>query len=275
MPERLKLVIPSYDRPQRIFAHLTLPRKYYKPIVVLHNDAQADAYIKAGLDKKLIVVSNLPKGIARTRNFILDELIDSGEWYASADDKVHRTFIVPQPFYASGKLPEDPRAQAQAFKTVATPERFHEVIQEMLQLGERSNSLLCGFSTTDNYFFRKRKFRPVGLVVGKFFLNRKTDLRFDENAETVEDFDFSAAHIMAFGRVLINNFVFAEGKHYLPGGLGPLKDRIALKRKSVAHISEKFPGLIGPHPTRGDAELRFRLHSIKQVMAWREQMTKL
>lgn len=90
-----------------------------------------------------------------------------------------------------------------------------------------------------------------------------------------EDFDLSAAHVMAFGRVLINNFVFVEGPHYLPGGLGPIKERMPLKLKSVAYISEKFPGLVCPHPMRGKAELRFRLHSIKQVMAWREQMTKL
>ena len=135
----------------------------------------------------------------------------------------------------------------------------------------------------DNCFFRGKKFRSVGYVIGKLMLWKKDSrFRFDHTI-TMEDFRNTAENLLRFGSVVINNYVFPSAKHYQSGGMGTWKERVPFRMQDIKRLLFLYKGLFLPKDRKmvdpetkeevllSNYDLRMRLTNSKQISAWRKE----
>lgn len=281
----MQTYIPSYKRPEDITTHETLGGvdSPFDWRVVVNDDAAKQKYTTAdnNVPAGRIVVSGV-SGYAETRTYIENELADGG-WYLKIDDNVERLSAPPEPEYSEHSLPvkdppeEDETDYKDLYASEVTPERFTNILHETKNRAERLDAHLCGFATTDNPFFRSRKWSPVGFVLGKCCLIDPTPAEYDTDASGMDDYAFTAEHLLLYGRVLVNRYLLPEAPHYAEGGIGTYEDRLPSKIRACSYLMDKYPGLFryqdksGCHPK---AELRIRYHSIDSIDGWRREMVE-
>src|SRR5258706_4469197 len=261
----MKVIIPSKGRSTAISTH----KLFTDYLVVVHNQEEFDAYLKnSSIDPDKLVNANCPFGGANIRNWILEHLVEDGEWFVMADDNHEFHIAVNEENYMN-PICRDRRA----FETKIEEVDFWKIANDTMKEAEKVGTNLCGFAIVDNYFFREKKFRHVGFCVGKITLIKKTSLRFDAVMKAMDDYEFTAANLKRFGKVVINNYLFPIAKHNAPGGIGTYKERLNNKLRECRYLMDKYPKMFryktkaGCHPL---AEIQMRFTSIKQVDKWRK-----
>lgn len=276
----MKIIILSKGRPETISTHLLFKDYDYK--IVLHNEEEKAEYIKnPTISPEKIVVSNAPFGVANQRQWIQENLVEPGEWYISLDDNIKSFQIVNKEFYDEPSLDvqtddtELRKKLKDAFEETATTERFLEVCEELADLGEKERAYNIGFGTTPNFFFRGKKYRWVGYVISKACVRKNLETPFELEAQSMEDYAYTAETLLRYGKVLINNYVFPVAGHYEKGGIGTYAERLPLKIKHAAILMGKYPGLFRYNNKKGTdpkGELIIRFTSLDQVEKWRALM---
>lgn len=278
--KKLQVLIPSYRRPHLLLAPALFDRTRYKVTVIVHNRIEADAYLKAkAIPARELEVADVPPGVALIRQWALENLIAEDEWYVSADDKIESINIVPQPYFKQKRLSGEARHLRNLFSVQAQPKMRDHLLNELINEGEKRGARYCGLANVDNYYFRLRKFREVAYVIGKFFCaKRDCTVGYDPKVKAMDDQDFTAQNLLSFGRVLVNSFAYANGKNYLPGGIGTFDERLNHKISDVAYLLEKYPCLFrrksraNSHPL---AEIQLRYHSVAQIDNWRKSLLNI
>lgn len=272
----MKIIILSKGRPDTIRTHLLFKDHDYT--LVLHNEMEREKYLKnPTIDPNKILVSNAPIGVAFQREWIQRHMLTHGEWYLSLDDNIRSFKAVPEPEYSQHTLPvqETPAEMKPLFEKECSTDRFLAICEDMRRHGEQVGAYNLGFGTTPNFFFRGKKYRYVGYVISKAVVRKNVGIPFEVQAQSMEDYAYTAENILRHGKVLINNYVFPVAGHYEPGGIGTYPERVDRKIRDSAYLMEKYPGLFrynvkkGAHPK---AELIIRFNSPKQVEAWRQTM---
>ena len=95
---------------------------------------------------------------------------------------------------------------------------------------------------------------------------------------SAEDFRNTAEHLCRYGAVLINNYIFPVANHYEGGGMGTYQERIPVRKQDVRLLMEKYPGLFRIKDRSGfepATDLALRLHTPKQIQAWRRELPRL
>jgi hypothetical protein len=274
----MKIFINSYNRSDSISTHTLLDAQNIPYKIILHNEEQKALYLKnPTIKEENIIVSNLPFGMLGVRNFLLENLVEKGEWYMTLDDNIQYFEAVKEGFYKSENLPvkENPEKYKDIFENRVSVNRFMDIVDETITEAEKRKANLCGFASNVNFFFRNKKWREVGYVIGKTQLIKKTDLKYDlRNGTTMsaDDYLWTAQNLEKFGRVLINNYAVAIKKHYTKGGAGTYEKRLPQKLKDCDFLMKRFPGLFrykikkNHHPR---SELAIRFTSQEQVEKWR------
>lgn len=273
----MKIFIPSYNRPKRAY-NLSLPYLFEEAKIpytlALHNPQQLELYaLHSGLPAERMRVMNAPIGMSNIRQAILD-IVPEGEWLLMMDDNVTGFTAVDDEYQRLEKLPvkQDPKHYRAIYEQKIPLFRFLEYAQETVAKAESIGAKLCGFATTENFFFRDRKWRTVGYVIGRATLIKKTGLKYDLNIQQMDDYAFTAENLRRFGLVLVNNYAVPQKKHYQNGGCGTYTERLQSKIADCQYLMNKFPGLFsykkkaGTHPL---AELHVRFTREKQVEDWR------
>lgn len=269
----MRIVIPSYNRPESIKTHLLLDEQDYT--IFLHNEEEKKRYLRNPLiDPSRVVITGVARGIGGARQWIQDNFLAKGEWYVSLDDNISHFNIVPLPQYDEPTLPvqEDGKFYNALFKTKGETKRFMEICEEMRQIAEPEQAYNCGFATTDNSYFNGNKHRWVGYVISKAAVRKNVGIPFEIEHDSMEDYGYTAECLKRYGRVLINNYVFPVAKHYEAGGIGTYEQRVERKISACEHLIRKYPGLLRYKVKRGchpKAELAIRFTSTNQVDAWR------
>lgn len=278
----MKVFIPSKNRADTMTTHNVFPDS----MVVLHNNEQRLAYMKAGVPKDRIVVSDTKDdayGLTRQREWVCQYMAEKDEWFLFADDNVKSITCVHPSMYNDSEL------------EVKTPcrggrESWREIYNydisgaEFLQhfawadtvLADTIGAKMVGYSLTDNYFFRGKKYRQVGYVVGKMYL-LKNDVGITwDHTITMEDFRNTAHHLLWYGRVLINNFIYPVRQHYMKGGMGTKEERRSYRAQDVRRLMLQYPGLFTRKKPKPDVpdDLSLRLTTIEQVHRWRQEMIR-
>ena len=197
-------------------------------------------------------MSNQPVGISGQRNWIVRNLVQPGEWYVSADDNI-RTFIGPD-------------------GGVVSPKEVWQRLGFSRVKAEQECIRLVGLATVDNPYFRKTHWRRVGFVLGKCIVEQAGSLERDVQFTTMDDYDWTAAHLEHYGRVLINNALYPKAKHCEAGGIGTWDERLPRKLKDVERLMAKYPGLFRLKQKAGKpaaSEIQLRFTRPEQVDAWR------
>jgi len=274
----MKIFINSVDRWDSISVHTLLDG--YDWYVVVHDQEQYDLY-KEVIPEDRLINSETRRSIIDIRNYIIEELVEEGEWYIRLDDNITHLTMVDDAHYGFSTL--DVQGEPEKFKDVYnTPTDFSKVYEKivgMTKMAERTGANLIGFCSNENFFFRSKKYRDVGYIIGKAVVHRKTDLLIDKNLVSTDDYGYTAQQLYEYGKVLINNYICFHKKHYSPGGIGGrgkkseiYERRKANKIKDVEYLMEEFPALFRYSSKKtGDAkaEIQIRFTNINQVKKWR------
>lgn len=249
--------------------------------VLVHDSEQREAYIAAGrVDPRRVVVTGVPGdtyGLTRQREWVLGNMVEPGEWIVFADDNVHQVLAVQEPYWHDAKLPvtETPATWSARYKTLAGPKDWMRFVFESMAMADKIGAHLVGCATTDNSFFRGTKYRSVGYVSGKLMLWKNDPGYVWDHTVSMEDFRNTAEHLLRYGCVLVNNYVYPEAGHYEPGGMGTKLERMAIREEDVIHLREMYPGLFRAKERDGkalDIDLGLRYTTREQIEKWRSEM---
>ena len=122
--------------------------------------------------------------------------------------------------------------------------RFYERVEQSIRFAERAGANLVGVAGVDNALFRKRHWAQNILADGRAWAVRKTHLRFDENAQLIDDLCWTAQNIQEFGLVVVNQWVMPLCKRYTAGGFGSIDERMEQKLREASYLVSAYPGLI-------------------------------
>lgn len=276
----MKVYIPSFDRATAISTHRCFTGM--DVTLVLHNEEQRRRYEDAGVQVTRMVVSGAPtgKGVTYQRQFIHEELAEKGVHYISADDNIRKITGLPMPFYAEPEVKTKMNEEVwrKRFKQVLTAAEFEAVAYDTAQHMDEVGAHIAGFALTENPFFRGRKWRYVGYVIGKLMVvHQESAVGFDHRI-TMEDFRQSAEHIVQYGRVVINNYAFPRAGHYEKGGLGTYAERLKSRQRDVELLLNEYPTFFKVKDRKGfDAatDVQVRLTNVQQVARFRRHMGRI
>lgn len=274
----MRVFIPTKGRAETITTHRTLAGM--NCTIVVHDQAEANRYRgNPTINPSQLIVAAAEPGLPAIRNWIINHLVEDGEWFVFADDNMRALWKVPEPEYSQPELAVKYGGSGiwrPIYEATCTAAEFEVVLEETRAEAEWIGTAHAGFSGTSNYYFRGKKWSHASLVWGKLTIQRKTVLRFDPDCAGMTDYDFTAAHMLEFGAVVVNNFAWPVATRYTPGGEGQYRDRLPLKVKACHRLMALYPGLYRFNPRRGEhpeSEVLMRIHSPEQIAKWQAAMT--
>eukprot|EP00931_Biecheleriopsis_adriatica_P017367 TRINITY_DN12492_c0_g1_i1.p1 TRINITY_DN12492_c0_g1~~TRINITY_DN12492_c0_g1_i1.p1 ORF type:complete len:573 (+),score=126.73 TRINITY_DN12492_c0_g1_i1:76-1794(+) len=98
-------------------------------------------------------------------------------------------------------------------------------------------------------------------IIGDFFVDDSSGLRFDESLSLKEDYDFTCSHLNKFGSVMRFNRLTISARHYSnEGGACSVRDAKGIQeRKNISILMQKWPNAIFHHTTRqNEVNLRWK-----------------
>lgn len=285
----LKVFIPSYKRDQAIRSHLLFDGSNFDYKIIVHDPAQLYLYKQnKTIPPERLICSYAPYSISHQRQWIKDNLAPENDWWCMADDNIRNFLIVREPEYWHEDLEllnpmafrkNDLAFKKQVYEQEASQEYLLKVINDTTVKADAIGAKYCAFASNKNYFFaRARKWSYYSYAISKFAMYRNDDIAFDTNVQAMDDYCFTAANILKYGKVLVNKFAFAQGGHYQKGGIGRYEERQVKKIADAAYLMLKYPRLFrykikkNCHP---EAELMIRFCYEKQVEAWRKEMNEI
>lgn len=272
----MKIFIPSYNRPTTHSTYHLLAKNGIPSKVVVHTEQYAD-YLKNGVPAGDLVVSGTHtdlNNLAKHRNWIIENLVEEGEWHIQmSDDAESFSWVVPE-LYNHESIPKE-FATKEMFGSPFNFLDFSALVFEIQQEAEKKKAYYAGFAITKNHFYRTKKWQYRGLVDGRFILIKKSELRYDENVHAIDDYQFSAANLLRFGVIVRNNFFCPDFKRYGTGGIGNQEQRFEKKKQDCEYLLQKYPFIFKVHKARKSKysiDLSFQPVNIEK---WRFAMRNL
>lgn len=194
-----------------------------------------------------LVVTGLPDGLAYSRNAAL-EMMDEGEWALFLVDDMKQCYELDD--YDEETRPELPityenqNEYRRKFRKPISTAKLLERGIESIPHCEKVGANLLGWAGFENPMFRRKKWGYNILADGRAWLVKKTHLRFDMNAQIIDDLCFTAQNIQEFGVVAVDRWILPDFKRYTAGGLGVLSERMEAKMKEAAYLVDAYPDLI-------------------------------
>jgi hypothetical protein len=194
-----------------------------------------------------IHVTSKPDGLATARNAALD-LMEEGEWALFLVDDMKQCYELDSyDTEPDGEIPisfENQNEYRRKFrKPISTKQLLDRALESIPHLDAIGANLL-GWAGFENPMFRKKKWGYNILADGRAWLVRKTHLRFDENAQIIDDLCWTALNIREFGVVAVDRWILPDCRRYTAGGVGLLSERMEPKMKEAAYLVETYPELI-------------------------------
>jgi len=276
----MKIFIPTYDRENSISTHLI----FKDAQIIVHSKKQKEKYLKNNtINPDNLIISGVDAdqyGLTRQREWIANNLVSKNEWFVFADDDIKNLFIVDEKYYNLSiidfKIVNDNKYWNLIFSKKCTPKLFFKKSKELISIAKRENARMCGFATTNNFFFRAKKIRLSGYCMAGLVLMKNKDLSWDHTI-TMEDFRTTADHLLRFGSIIINNYIRPDSSCYKSGGMGPYMSRVEQRIIDVKKLMELYPGLFLIRKRKNfldGSDLKLRIHSKKQIEKWRNDFGK-
>lgn len=132
---------------------------------------------------------------------------------------------------------------------ITVQQAAEEIWEQMQSVGAR----LGGCAPTSNAYWANinKPLNLTGFIVGDFILiHPETELRFDEQMELKEDYDYTAQHLATHKLVARCDLILAEFAHRSNDG-GAVTYRTANKeREMIRHLNKKWPTKFKLNPKR-------------------------
>jgi hypothetical protein len=243
-----KVFVFAYDRYDTMTTPRLLEASGIKPTVLCHSSNDIQRFLDGGTASEgTIIATGEPKGLGRQRNAAL-EMMEDGEWAMFLVDDLFRfTELATYDTEPYPIIPVDISNSAEwgrAFK------KEIDIVQ-LLQRGledtaycDAIGSHLLGWSSNANPLFRKKRYTHNVLADGRAWMVKKSDLRFDVNVQTIDDYGWTAANIVRHGISVTNNWILPEAKRFTIGGYGTQEARLEQKMRDCAYLVERYPNIV-------------------------------
>ena len=240
--------------------------------LVVSNEDQYNLYAGTGTDLH-IQIADVTGNIAAKRQWILDNLVEEGEWIVMADDNIKGFRAIAEPWYSGPELDDTGILMEKPIE----PKRVLDIILECQAEAENRGAKFVGFRTNSNPFFGRKKWNDVSYVSTKICLIKKDSrIRFDPEFPMRDEVQFTAEHLLRNGRTLVNKYMYPVANHYEAGGIGPLDSRLEKRREECRKLMLRYPMLFkfkkNHKSTPPESDLQLRIHSTKQLIEWRNKM---
>ena len=280
----MQVIIPSKGRDKTISTHLIFQDCPDAQVTVLvHNKDELEDYMQNLSVAEQLLVTDVKAdayGLTRQREWAVNHLVEPGEWFVFADDDIRRIECLPEPWYSEDTLElpfkGSPLWRAR-YRTTCTGDRFiQEIVPDMIELAKDIGAHLCGFATTDNYYFRSVHWRTVGYVKGGLMVLQNCGVPYNHSI-TMEDFRYTAEHLLRYGKILINNYARANAGEYRPGGMGTYDARIVRRWRDCRALISRYPGLFRVKNLKyaiPNTDVGLRTYNEERIEKWRQTMRK-
>jgi len=248
-----------YNRYKEATTSLALFHSNVEHTIVFHSEEQRQKFNPEVIRGEAFV-TNYQKGLSGQRNKVLDS-IPKGEWVIFCSDDYIYTTAITDTYADKTKAEEVPAFDQMITKNVISTKKLYDKTLELIADAEKIGANIAGFASNGNPFYLKNKHKKKGLVDGRWFAMRNTEIRFDENVQTIDDHDITAAHLAKGQPIWVNNWVVPEFARYTSGGYGTLNQRMEQKLKDCAYLVNKYPDILYFADKKGlpkNAHLRFR-----------------
>lgn len=270
----MKIYIPSKGRADKISTHHMLQNKDYT--VVVHNEEELKSYAGA-VNLSNLEVSHQPFSISAQRNWIMENLVKEGDWFCFMDDNIRYLTAIPSPYYEQDALPKKSGMRFLEDNKITADEFISKYVREAIDIAEWQGASFIGFASQHNYFFRTNKWKKISLIVSKLCLMKKDRLRYNEQIQTMDDYEMSIQKMLQDGQVLVNNFIHPVANHNQPGGLGTMKERGNKKVQDCKLLMETYPGLLRYKERKNSVpggEVCLRFYGTESFKRWKENHVK-
>lgn len=212
----MKVIIPSYKRPDRVITADYLPEAY-----ICVSPEEKDAYAaNYGADRLIVLDGGVQGNIARVRNWILDHV--KGDIVMIDDDIDY-----------IGMTEHGERVKLSGDEVMALFERGFILAEDL-------GAYLWGFNVQDDRMFY-REYTPFSLqspVLATVCCIRENPLRYDERIPLKEDYDYFLQHIKTYRKVLRMNKYHYHTKHLIGSG-GCIAYRTMDREKECAELLQR------------------------------------
>ena len=159
---------------------------------------------------------------------------------------------------------DDDLSDIQMFNAVTTSSlSFDNLVRDMYNILHSLPLFLAGVSATGNHFY----FDPTKPISTKHFIiascmlsKYPTEVFFDEQFKTKEDYDLTLQHIKKYGGVARINYLAPRFQHYTNKG-GVVEYRTnEVEQDSITKLKKKWGDTIRPNTRRGPNEILLKIN---------------
>jgi len=216
--------------------------------VMMHNENDVDKFEKGNTLFGEPIVTGNGRGLAHQRNSAL-RMMSKNEWAVFASDDFQKIYSYPEEYIFSKTLSRDVNAgnqQAIRLKKVhqISLREMFKFFPKLIEIADANNIHLVGFGLHDNPRNLKNKFTTRGLADGRFWLVKKSTYEFDPNAQSIDDYAWTAENLVRHKNVLVLNWCVPYFARYSVGGYGSETEREAMKKKECQYLVSKYEPLI-------------------------------
>jgi len=232
--------------------------------VLVHSAEDLQKFVKGGTIHGKATVTNNGKGLAYQRNTAL-EMMDTGEWVVFMCDDFKRIYSYPEEYIISStkKIPityQNQEIYRLKRKNEINLKQMFTFFPKLIELAEQNNIHLIGFGLHDNPQNLVNKFTTRGLADGRFWLVKKSNYRFDLNAQLIDDVAWTAENLVRHKNVLVLNWCVPYFERYTKGGFGTTTERKAQRKKECSYLANKYDPLVKiAHKTNWEYGTHIRL----------------
>lgn len=243
----MKIFIFTYDRYDTITTPSFFEKENIDHIILCHSEEAKQKFIEAGkVNPDKIIATGRPKGLTYNRNFALDKM-EKDEWALFMVDDL-KCFQEYENYETetNDKLPitiENIKEWNNTFDKKISTLKFLERCEESIAKAEETGIKLVGFAGFTNPLFLNKKWKYNALADGRCWLVKKSELRFDENVQLIDDVCWSVININSHG-LLINQWVIPDCRRYTAGAFGSKNQRMEQKIRECKYLVEAYPDSI-------------------------------
>jgi hypothetical protein len=250
----MKIFVFTYDRFDSITTSKMLEDEDIDHIVLCHTEEQREQFAKAGRVRcDRLISTGSPRGLAYNRNVALD-MMEMGEWAMFLVDDFKSVTELRNYDTARDPLPittKNQRVYAERFKHPITMRQFVARGEGLRRHCESVGAKLGGFAGIDNPLFRRGHWGYIVLADGRAWMVQRSDLRFDEHVQMIDDLCWTAQNIQRFGVVAVDRWVLPDCRRYTAGAFGSIRDRLPQKLSEAAYLVGAYPELVRYAPKAG------------------------
>lgn len=109
---------------------------------------------------------------------------------------------------------------------------------------------LVGVPPTDNAYFARGRVLDYGFIIGSLCATDTADPAWDQTLPFKEDYDYTCAHLDAYGKVARLDMYTASYQHYSNRGGAVANRTPGAEMGLVKTLTERWPQYLKPHPKR-------------------------